>query len=903
MWVNYNKKKYLCEHNSMKILHTTNMKKQFLRIAHIGCFMVVSSMSAEAQDGHFITNSAYRAKVEQAFNEKMECMASKFYHPESISMTDKEREAMMFLYAYMPLADITDYAAEYHLMNVRTAFRTQQEMTWGKDVPELLFRHFVLPMRVNNEPLDMSRPIFYKELKKRVEGMSMADAILEVNHWCHEHATYQPSDARTLSPLATINTAIGRCGEESTFTVAALRSIGIPARQVYTPRWAHTDDNHAWVEAWADGKWHFMGACEPEPVLDLGWFNAPASRAMLMHTRAFGDYNGPEEVMLRTSNFTEINLIDNYGSTARVDFQVVDRKGKGVEGARIDFKLYNYAEFCTVVTKYADKQGHTFLTAGKGDMLVWASKDGCYGYGKASFGKDKTIRIILNHNNRIPSSLPQKAETLDIVPPVENAQLPKITEEQIAKNKERLIYEDSIRKNYETTFLSIEEAKAIYENAASYLYMARGNWKTIAKFIFQHPENEERALSILKSLSNKDLQDIDIEILEDNYQATSNQLSPRVENEMITKPFKQFFEKEWQKETINVDEIRQDPALLVKWVKENIQLHRDHTALRIAQTPVGVWNAKMTDARSRDIFFVDLARALGVEARKDPVTGKVQYKNNRNVWIDVDFQNNEQKVAKTGTLALSFESNTLTDNPKYYSHFTITRIHDDGTTQLMNFEEGQVDMGGGTSWANTFKNGTTLDVGTYLLTTGTRLANGNVMAENRFFTIEEGKPQTLPLHLRYDKNEVSVIGTFDSESKFDKGENRVSILSQTGRGYFVVGILGMGEEPTNHALRDIAKESAAINEWNRPLVLLFNSESELERYQQEHYGTMPKHIILGIDTDQSIRRQIAKEMKMADDRQLPIFIIADTFNRVVFASQGYTIGLGEQLVKTMRKIK
>ena len=81
---------------------------------------------------------------------------------------------------------------------------------------------------------------------------------------------------------------------ESTFTVAALRSIGIPARQVYTPRWAHTDDNHAWVEAWADGKWYFLGACEPEPVLNLAWFNEPASRAMLMHTRAFGDYEGPD---------------------------------------------------------------------------------------------------------------------------------------------------------------------------------------------------------------------------------------------------------------------------------------------------------------------------------------------------------------------------------------------------------------------------------------------------------------------------------------------------------------------------------------------------------------------------------------------------------------------------------
>ena len=31
-----------------------------------------------------------------------------------------------------------------------------------------------------------------------------------------------------------------------------------------------------------------------------------------------------------------------------------------------------------------------------------------------------------------------------------------------------------------------------------------------------------------------------------------------------------------------------------------------------------------------------------------------------------------------------------------------------------------------------------------------------------------------------------------------------------------------------------------------------------------------------------------------------VFIIADTFNRVVFVPQGYTIGLGEQLMKNIR---
>ena len=98
----------------------------------------------------------------------------------------------------------------------------------------MIFRHFVLPVRVNNENLDNAREVFRQELMPRVEKLSMYDAVLEVNHWCHEKVIYTPTDIRTSAPMATVKTAYGRCGEESTFLVAALRAVGIPARQVYT---------------------------------------------------------------------------------------------------------------------------------------------------------------------------------------------------------------------------------------------------------------------------------------------------------------------------------------------------------------------------------------------------------------------------------------------------------------------------------------------------------------------------------------------------------------------------------------------------------------------------------------------------------------------------------------------
>ena len=864
------------------------------------------SLTANAQ-GQFISDTNYRNTVENIFKERVKTVGKTFYNTQKENLTADEQEALKFLYAYMPLADVTDYPTSFFADNVRMSFKARKEMPWGKNVPELLFRHFVVPIRVNNEALDNARSVFYNELKDRIKGMSMMDAIIEVNHWCHEKVTYQPSDARTSAPLATLKTATGRCGEESTFAVAALRAVGIPARQVYTPRWAHTDDNHAWVEAWADGKWYFLGACEPEPVLNLGWFNAPASRAMLMHTRAFGDYNGPEEVMLRTSNFTEINLTSNYAPVAPIDFYVKDSEGKPVENARVEFKIYNYAEFFTAVTKYTDANGHTSLSAGIGDLVVWASKDGKYTYQKVSFGKDKETILTLpggaptSSVGALETSAPPKCTYLDIVPPKEDPQLPYVSDEMHKENQRRFALEDSIRKAYTATFPTMEESKRINERGAEYIFKSRGNKQTIVDFIKRHSDNEDRVMGILATLSDKDLRDITTEILEDSYNATTDQLSPRVEDELITIPFKQYFEKAFSKKA--ADAFRADPMKLVKWIKKNIRLNPDKKALRIAQTPVGVMKSKITDERSRDIFFVDVARSLGIEAQKDAVTGKIQYKKNGE-WQDVKFDNTAEKTstaAALGTIVLAYEPTKLLDNPKYYSHFTISRI-ENGTAQLLNFDEGQADMGNGTTWSNTFKNGYKLDAGTYMLTTGTRLANGSVLASNRIFEIVKGQTTTLPLEIRQNTNEVTVIGSFNSESLVTKDGKEVSLLSQTGRGYYVVGILGVGQEPTNHALHDIEKMKEAFEAWDRPVVLLFESEADAAKFNHDEFPGLPSTVQFALDKDGSVRKQIAREMKLMNEKQMPMFIIADTFNRVVFVSQGYTIGLGEQMQGVFKKL-
>ena len=867
---------------------------------------------------HFISDATYRAAVQKDLESRTSVLKAAGVDFDALGLDAKEREALEFLYAYMPLGDIVNHSPEYYLEHYRLMQNALDEMPWGRNVPEREMRHFILPVRVNNESLDSARRVFQKELMPRVKDLSMYDAVLEVNHWCHEKAVYMPSDRRTSSPLATVKTAYGRCGEESTLLVAALRSVGIPARQVYTPRWAHTDSNHAWVEAWVDGKWCFLGACEPEPVLDLGWFNAPASRGMLMHTNVFGRYNGPEEIVRETPNYTEINVIEHYApESASVEVTVLGKDGQPVEGAKVDFKIYNYSEFNSVAYKLTDAQGKTSLTAGLGDMMVYATKDGRFGFAKVTYGKDEAVSIALEYEEG--SVIPHME--MEVVPPVENAQLPPVTDEQRAENTRRMEYEDSLRNAYVATFFDRQKAlewagsfERVWpdqdQRIADILVVSRGNHAEMTSFIKEAAQKDRfsSALFLLESLTEKDLRDTPKYVLDDHlYNSPVGECSvdyvvcPRVDTELLT-PYRGYLQKNVPQSL--VDSLHKDPALLVAWCRENLTLHDDMSLQYVQLAPQRVWETRLADKGSRNIFFVAMCRSFEVPAWMDPVTRVIKYLNPEDYKVyDVDFDAQEQTAAPQGRLQLLYNEIPLLDDPKYKTHFTLSK-YVDGGFQLLNYTG---------SWASLFKNPQEMDCGYYMLVSGSRMSGGNVFADVEFFTVEEGKTTVRELVMRDVKDQLRVIGSFDSEMKynsvvpeddchFDRAQRvEKSVLETTGRGYFAVALVDYGTEPTNHAFMDISAVASELEAWGRPLLVIFATEDDYRKFRAQDFN-LPSTVHFGVDVDGRMRNMIASEMKLDNGGRLPLILVADTFNRVVFFSQGYNIGLGESLVKTSKAL-
>ena len=862
-------------------------------------FFVLSMLSCTDKGSHFISDAKQRNDVKKDLEAKMaELPNGDYFNILNEDMPQNEKEALEFLYAYMFNGDVTDYSGEFYHENVKAAFKAREEMPWGKDIPEREFNHFVMPVRVNNENLDDSRFVFYEELKDRVKDLTLYEAVLEINHWCHEKANYKGSDSRTSSPLATVKTSWGRCGEESTFLVAALRAMCIPARQVYTPRWAHCDDNHAWVEAYVDGEWHFLGACEPEPVLDLGWFNAPASRCLLLHTRVFGRYYGPEEVIDETPNHTEINVVDNYGITSKMTIKVVDEEGNAVPDARVEFKIYNYAEFSGVAVKFTDEKGETWMTAGNGDMMAYASKDGKFGFEEMPFGEKEELVIVLDKE-----SGDEMIIEYNITPPAEKAKMPKVTAEMRAENDRRFAYEDSIRNAYIATFprdIKDKEVLALVEKSW-------GNYQTILDFIAYAENNGKRqiALNLLKEISDKDLRDVTMDVLVDNLDYTVEGegaiynayiLNPRVSNEMI-KPYKKELSSYFNAE--QAEKFRNNPQELVEWIVENITTNDN---IRIMMLPTSVIKSMVTDYRSRGIFFVSMARSLGIASRIDPVTGKVQYIKDNN-WIDVNFEEEVVEAVPTrqGTLVAKYvPSGALTDL-RYYTHFSIKKFNGK-RFELLAYDAKDPGMDFGEQYSTLFENGLALDPGYYVLTTGTRLSDGSVLARTTFFNIESDKTTNIDLIMREPEKGLRIIGNFNSENVYvPVGETEAkSLLATTGRGFYVLGLLDGGSEPTTHDMLDIAAVKDQLDKWGRSFVFLFQNEEHKKNFEKKNFQGLPENHTFGIE-DGTMLKEIVANMRLQSDN-LPIFIVANTQNEIVFISQGYTIGLGEQLMKVINEL-
>ena len=793
--------------------------------------------------------------------------------------TEEVALACKYLYAFMPYSDIGNYPFEVFLDYAENGVQLWKENPQIADMPEDIFLNYVLFHRVNEEEIAPCRTFFRTEIGTRIQGMNFREAALEVNYWCAEEATYHCTDDRTLSALSVYRRGNGRCGEESVFTVNALRSVGVPARQVYAPKWSHCDDNHAWVEIWCDGKWYFLGACEPEEILNKGWFTNASSRAMMIHSRIF-DTKIPEgEVIGRDGMVTMLNELKRYAVTKGITVSVKDDQGLPVEGAEVSFEVLNYSEYAPIAEKETDENGRAVLTTGLGSLHIsvraCCNEEWLHAEKAMNTETEDSCEICLRHQTAGENAGYEKWTAADIFAPHDapvNTDMP--DSEQKERGNKRLAAANAHR-----------EQKV-------------RNWRNpeCERFLQKEVNRIEKAVAasyredLLNVLTEKDRTDCLSDVLEEHldlaisYHGMMNRdtfvsyvLNPRVDDEVLQKYRREIKNKFSRDEK---QELRNDPSQIWKLVEKAVVSRPEKERSSVITTPAGCLNTCTGSFLSKKILFVAMARTLGVPARLNPHDRSMEYMENEK-FVPV-----LAKTEKNSTLILKSGEDTQW---KYFQNWSIAKLENGRYVSLKLGTE---------AFENQHMN-LPLESGKYRILTSNRLPNGNMFANEYHFEIQPGETKEIDLVLREADLEDMLENISMPEFTLRREDGSTVKASElTADGKHILAFLEEEKEPTEHILNEMMEQEEAFAGYAEKIIFVVRSKDALETPTLSKALKKLKNVQIYYDDFSEIINTLGRRMYVDPDK-LPLIIVTNGSLNGIYATSGYNVGTGDMLLRLM----
>lgn len=606
----------------------------------------------------------------------------------------------------LPAVDLAQVDFDTWVDYAKHALFLRETSPYCKDVPEDIFLHDVFYPRINNEDIVSCRSFLYNLAWPAVEGNSPKVAALAANRWCAGEMTYESTDDRTINPITAYRCGLGRCGEESTFCVSVMRSLGIPARQIYAPWWSHCDDNHAWVEVYADGDWYYLGACEPEPVLNRGWFNSASSRAMAICSRRFFDYRGEglsEEKLLGRAGCCEMdNQTHRYGQTAILRVQIPNPG----ENAWVRVYVLNMASLMEIAALQPDAEGWVTLELGQGSCVVEARRDEKFTWAFVTL--QKPVTLVLHPDCTEPK---REIRDMDFMAPAARGGGALLTEEQSVRREKEQREAETARRQKKTAQHVPQTGNS---EADLLLTQAGDNAQDLIPVLKQ-----EGGFALMQGLAPKDWRDVQPQVLE-----AFLKKAPQVEKIRIG----------WEKLTDWIDAVKtqvpegvqKDPEKLWTWICDNFPERDCRWYPSLWADPKSTLRLGAADEKARRVLFVAVLRLNGIPARLNPVSGKPQYLDGKKFR-----QPGRENFAGLTLLGL--------EDSRYGIGWSLSR-----------WEQGwkRLDLDNTGTY--------TLPVGIYQLMSSTRLPNGNQLARMQVFSLEhdmqiraekrKAKPEQLLAH-------------------------------------------------------------------------------------------------------------------------------------------------------------
>jgi hypothetical protein len=322
------------------------------------------------------------------------------------------------------------------------------------------------------------------------------------------------------------------------------------------------------------------------------------------------------------------------------------------------------------------------------------------------------------------------------------------------------------------------------------------------------------------------------------------------------------------------------------WTKANIQTDTEGNYFNCPISPRGVFELRHADNRSRDIFFVAACRSLNIPAYLDNATRQIFVYDN-NEWQIVAMED-AKPAAKTGKLVLKYNGTTEL-KPQYWTHYTIAKFEDGDFTTFDYEDDPRVAE---------FPVELELEEGYYMLSTGNRYSDGEVLSHLVFFNLKQGETTEQELTIKpLVPRQAKTYGTIADDTEIKIDGKKVNLKSMAKDKPLVLCFIDPNREPTKHTLKEFGAMRETYENWGGNILMVVPQEKLTEPFSATKWN-LPKQTIVATDNN-GLMDKILRDTKQQHNDNPPLIFIVDAEGRLTFRSDGYRIGTAELIYKEL----
>jgi hypothetical protein len=169
----------------------------------------------------------------------------------------------------------------------------------------------------------------------------------------------------------------------------------------------------------------------------------------------------------------------------------------------------------------------------------------------------------------------------------------------------------------------------------------------------------------------------------------------------------------------------------------------------------------------------------------------------------------------------------------------------------------------------------------------------------------EGKKQTIGIKTATPAEKSGVIGKADLTAGFtvletDKKEKLSTFAGNKG---IIIAVIDPAKEPTKHLMEDIKAVQTPLEQWGGNIIFVVAKEKLTRGFTPSVYRNIPSTAVFGYDYNSEVATAISTVCSIDGAPQWPVVLVVNKAGEIIWHSEGYRIGLGDQMVKQISGMK